>query len=197
LSSENEIKDKVIAYVVFEASKLNDDLKDYKEYYRTHSAPVVPSGATTKEIKEIEAKINKFHETKNFKFLNCGIFIFISTIDVPVSSILPLYYTRQEVEQLIDKFKNNCNSIPLKVHSDSAIRGHLFLSFLTLIACCEITNKLKNLNYGINFIMKTLRGLKCTVKNDWVETTDHTKLHKQIADTLGVVIPDRFKITWG
>jgi hypothetical protein len=172
-SSENETKDKVIAYVIFEASRLNDDLKDFQEYYRTHSAPAITSEETTKEIDEIKAKIIKFDENKNFKFLNCGIFIFISSIDVPISSILPLYYTRQEVEQLIDKFKNNCNSIPLKVHSDSAIRGHLFLSFLTLIACCEITNKLKKFNYGINFIMTTLRGLKCTVKNDWVDNRSY------------------------
>ncbi|MDR2750431.1 MAG: hypothetical protein LBC41_07215 [Clostridiales bacterium] len=108
-TDEHETKKMVIAYVVLESDRVDADTLTLIREYATNKAPKIPSNATPEEKLKIEKAIKKFEETKAFKWINAGVFIFISTIDVPITEILPLYYTRQEIEQMIDFFKNNCN----------------------------------------------------------------------------------------
>jgi len=44
--------------------------------------------------------------------------------------VLPLYYTRQQVEQVFDIAKNNADILPLRTQSEDTFRGNLMLQFL-------------------------------------------------------------------
>jgi transposase len=46
------------------------------------------------------------------------------------SEILPLYYTRQQIEQIFDIGKNYADLLPLRVQSEDTFRGHLMLTFM-------------------------------------------------------------------
>ena len=56
-----------------------------------------------------------------------GLFMILSSDDMDVSEILPLYYTRQQV---FDIGKNNADLLPLRVHNEDTFRGHLMLTFM-------------------------------------------------------------------
>jgi hypothetical protein len=194
-SVSDNAQNKAVAYVVLEVAKLGSDMAEMIQEYRTLKAPELPNNATPEEIERVEKEINKFKETRNFRFLNCGIFIIVSTVDVPCAEILPLYDANQDNEQMIDFFINNCNAIPLEAHSEEAIRGQMLLSFMALVAGCAVNNKLKTFEYGIQGALSALRGLKVEIKNGWATVSAANQTHKRIAKALLVVIPEKFKIS--
>ena len=95
------------------------------------------------------------------KIQKAGVFVIISSEDMKPDEILPLYYTRQQIEQVFDISKNYAEILPLRVHSEETFRGHLFVSFVAAIAC-HLMQKLFN-GKGINQIeaLRELRNQKC------------------------------------
>lgn len=59
-----------------------------------------------------------------------GIFVMVSTNELSKEEILPIYYTRQEVEQTFDVAKNDASLLPLRIQSEENLRGHLLLVFI-------------------------------------------------------------------
>ncbi len=64
------------------------------------------------------------------RIANLGMFMLLSSDDMETSEILPLYYTRQQVEQVFDIGKNNADLLPLRVQNEDTFRGHLMLTFM-------------------------------------------------------------------
>ncbi|MDR1298327.1 MAG: transposase, partial [Deltaproteobacteria bacterium] len=58
-----------------------------------------------------------------------GLFVLLSTRPIAKDEILTLYYTRQQIEQVIDVRRNNTNLMPLRLQSEDTLRGHLLLAF--------------------------------------------------------------------
>jgi transposase len=67
------------------------------------------------------------------KMAQLGLFVIISSENLPTSEILPLYYTRQQVEQVFDVSKNNADILPIRVQNEDTFRGHLILAFLATV----------------------------------------------------------------
>ena len=59
-----------------------------------------------------------------------GAFALLSSEDLPEKDILPLYYTRQQVEQIFDISKNYADLLPIRVQSEERFAGHLLLCFM-------------------------------------------------------------------
>jgi len=59
-----------------------------------------------------------------------GVFMLLSSDDMDTNEILPLYYTRQQVEQVFDIGKNYADLLPLRVQNEDTFRGHLMLTFM-------------------------------------------------------------------
>jgi hypothetical protein len=72
-------------------------------------------------------------EDADKQMLRLGVFIIISSENIPITDILPLYYTRQQIEQVFDLGKNNADLLPLRVQNEDTFRGHLMLTFLATV----------------------------------------------------------------
>lgn len=59
-----------------------------------------------------------------------GVFMLLASDDMGTDEILPLYYTRQQIEQVFDIGKNNADLLPLRVQNEDTFRGHLMLTFM-------------------------------------------------------------------
>lgn len=59
-----------------------------------------------------------------------GTFIILSSDNLETKDILPLYYTRQQIEQVFDIGKNNADLLPLRIQCEDTFRGHLMLTFI-------------------------------------------------------------------
>lgn len=55
--------------------------------------------------------------------------------EIDTKEVLPLYYARQQIEQVFDIAKNYADILPLRVHGEDTFRGHLLLCFIATIIC--------------------------------------------------------------
>lgn len=92
-----------------------------------------------------------------------GFFALLSTRRIAKDKVLPLYYTRQQVEQVFDIGKNYANLLPLRVQSEETFRGHLMLTFAAAVAVKLIQDKLKKTSISPQSALLNLRNQKCKV----------------------------------
>ena len=107
-------------------------------------------------------------EDADMKMSKLGVFIIISSESIAIEDILPLYYTRQQIEQVFDLGKNNADILPLRVQNEDTFRGHLMLTFLATIILQKlqrgILEKRKKKNKtNPEGVLLSLRNQKCKV----------------------------------
>jgi hypothetical protein len=118
-----------------------------------------------------------------------GVFIILSSDSVETEDILPLYYTRQNIEQVFDIYKNNADLLPLRTHSEKTFRGHLMLSFISTIVYMLMNSKLEGSKYCADGAFRALHNLKCKVYDDCILVKEPTKKPNEIAKHLNIEIP--------
>ncbi|MFA6816530.1 MAG: transposase [Lentisphaeria bacterium] len=104
-----------------------------------------------------------------------GIFILVSSRRIAKDKILPLYYTRQQIEQIFDIGKNYANFLPLSVQNEATFRGHLLLTFIAAVAVKRIQDHLTKSEYNPMSMFLNLRNQKCKVYNNTVVTMEAAK----------------------
>ena len=118
-----------------------------------------------------------------------GLFIILSSEIVETSEILPLYYTRQVIEQVFDFYKNNAELVPLRTHVEDTFRGHLMLSFLSTIAYMLLNAMLDGSKFCADGAFRALHNLKCKVFDDHILVKEPSKKINDIAKHLDIEIP--------
>jgi hypothetical protein len=141
-----------------------------------------------KEISEIEQKLRKR-----------GIFVLLSSLEIPTNEILPFYYKRQGIEQIFDFSKNDVDLLPLRTHSEETMRGHLLVVFMATIAHVymrKILEKSKICNLPRKSITEALNLHATNVyenKNFHVPNVP-TPLMRKIYKTFDIDIPSKMSI---
>ncbi|MDR0751045.1 MAG: transposase, partial [Christensenellaceae bacterium] len=124
-----------------------------------------------------------------------GYFVFISSESMETSEVMPMYYMRQTIEQTIDILKNNTTILPLGSHSEEAFRGHLLIAFMATIALITIKNKLKKRNKLKDLpaieSLANMRGIKASVYNDQLVTSEPDKHANLIINELKLDVPSK------
>jgi len=92
-----------------------------------------------------------------------GLFVLVSSRRIAKTKILPLYYTRQQIEQVFDVGKNYADLIPLRVHNEDTFRGHLLLTFIATVIIKQIQDLLINSSINPISLFLNLRNHKCKV----------------------------------
>lgn len=86
--------------------------------------------------------IKNFSQEVSRKMNAQGVFVLVSSKQITTDKILPLYYTRQQVEQIFDIGKNYPALIPIRIQTEETFRGHLLLTFIASILVKRIQDKL-------------------------------------------------------
>lgn len=115
-----------------------------------------------------------------------GIFILISSESILPNDLLPLYYTRQTVEQIFDIGKNNVDLIPLRVHSVEAFRGHLLMSFIASYVYILVNRYFVKSDQCAIGVFRTMRNQKCKVFDETIVPQEPNKAMNEIYDTLRI-----------
>lgn len=123
-----------------------------------------------------------------YEILARGIMILVSSENIEREEIVPAYYTRQTAEMLFGFSKDDLGILPLRVHSELAISGFLFMQFIVLSAFTQLKKKLGK-NYTVEEALLTLRNLKCKVYENEIVVAELTKQQKEITDILGFMVP--------
>ena len=101
-----------------------------------------------------------------------GVFILAASRRIAITKVLPLYYTRQHIEQVFDIGKNYADLIPIRVHSEDTFRGHLLLTFIATVVIKQIQNALANSSMTPISLFFDLRNHKCKVYTDKIITNE-------------------------
>jgi hypothetical protein len=124
-----------------------------------------------------------------------GAFALLSSEYIPEEKLLPLYYTRQRVEQVFDISKNYADLLPIRVQSEQAFAGHLLVCFMATAIMQRLqqellkrrSKKAKSLN--AESIFGYLRNQKCKVYKDYAIPQEARKEANAIYDIFKVQVP--------
>jgi len=143
-------------------------------------------------LQNIKNKENSVEELE-YEMAKRGIMILISSLDIKNEEVVPAYYIRQTAEKLFGFSKDDLNLLPLRIHSEEALRGFLFMQFLTLIAFVHIKNKLGK-EHNVEEILLTLRNLKCKVYDKDLMVCEPNRQQKDIMEKLDILMPKKLGI---
>jgi hypothetical protein len=133
--------------------------------------------------------INLSVDEMNEAIHNKGLFVLISSEPVDTFAILPLYYTRQAIEQVFDLSKNNIDLLPLRVHGIETFRGHLLVSFIASAAYVLINESLRGSDICATGAYRLFRNLKCKVFDDDIIVQELNKKMNDIAKKIKLSFP--------
>ena len=123
-----------------------------------------------------------------------GVFIIISSEDIAIEEILPLYYTRQQIEQVFDTGKNNADILPLRVQNEDTFRGHLMLTFLATVLLQKLqrdilTRSKKKDRINPEGSLFGLRNQKCKVYEDEIVPQESVKIINDVYKLFKIKCP--------
>ena len=130
-----------------------------------------------------------------------GAFAILASEEISEDKLLPMYYTRQQVEQVFDISKNYADLLPIRVQSEAAFAGHLLICFMATVIMQKLqhdllkrrSKKAKALN--AESIMIYLRNQKCKVYKDYAIPQEARKEANAIYDIFKVQVPYRIPLT--
>lgn len=99
----------------------------------------------------------------------------VSSRRVSVKDLLPLYYTRQDIEQVFDISKGYAKALPLCVQTVDTFRGHLLMVFCSTIVLRHLQQLLRRSPYSLDDFLSVMRNQKAKIYEDVVVPMESTK----------------------
>ncbi|MCL2153600.1 MAG: transposase [Oscillospiraceae bacterium] len=123
-----------------------------------------------------------------------GVFVLLSSDDMDTKDVLPLYYTRQQVEQVFDIAKNNADILPLRTQNEDTFRGHLMLTFLATAILQKMQRDILNLRKkgdktNPEGALMRLRNQKCKIYDRNIIPQEAVKEINAVYNLLGIKCP--------
>ena len=133
-------------------------------------------------------------EETDARMAKLGTFVLLSSADMETKDILPLYYTRQQIEQVFDIGKNNADLLPLRIQREDTFRGHLMLTFMATAVFQKLQRDILSrrkegdrINPEGTFMK--LRNQKCKVYEQNIIPQEPVKEVNDIYKLLGIKLP--------
>jgi hypothetical protein len=163
---------------------------DEDMYLMQHKKTILSGIDDKREASETDAAVKRL-----------GAFALLVSENIPVEELLPLYYTRQKVEQVFDISKNYADLLPIRVHTEQAFAGHLLVCFMATAIMQKLqrellkrrSKKAKSLN--AESILDYLRNQKCKVYKDYAIPQEPRKVANAIYDIFKLQVPYKIPLT--
>jgi hypothetical protein len=129
-------------------------------------------------------------EEINAKLKEMGAFVLLSNKEIPLDEIIPLYYTRQSIEELLPLTKNHANTLPVRVQSENIFKGNLLISFIASAALLIINDYIKELNISTVELFEYFYTIKAIVNNDQLIICEGNQEASEIIEKFKLKFPD-------
>ena len=175
---------KIAEYDAFVYLCIDEDM-----YLMQHKKTILNALDDKKAASETDAEVKKL-----------GAFALLVTEDIAETELLPLYYTRQQVEQVFDITKNYADLLPIRVDNEQSFAGHLLICFMATAIIQQLqkellkrrSKKAKALN--AESIFAYLRNQKCKVYTENAIPQEPQKEVNAIYDIFGMKCPHSIKL---
>ena len=138
-------------------------------------------GLNTMDEKDVNSDLE-------YELMTRGVMILVSSFNIPKEDIVPAYYIRQTAEKMFGFSKDDLDILPLRVHSEEALKGFLFLQFVSLILFVQLKKKIGK-KHTVEEVLLAMRNLKCKVFDKELIICEPTKQQKELAKIFGFILP--------
>jgi transposase len=142
----------------------------------------------TKDAFQYDEDPNKSDKI-NDSLSSSGKFILLSNNNYEISEILPLYYTRQYIEQAFDVSNTYNNILPLRIHSKETLDGSILISFIASILYTIINNDFNKSKYSAIEAFTFMKNVRIEVFESYKIISELTKIQKDISNVLNLDVP--------
>ena len=104
-----------------------------------------------------------------------GIFVLIASRKISKENLLPLYYTRDQVEKIFELCKQDTKILPLNVNTEAAFRGHLMMTFIAAVILKMMSDKLKKTSLTTESMFANLHEQHAIIYDKEFITTEPVK----------------------
>jgi hypothetical protein len=163
------------AYLILDAER---HLKEFKDFLK---------------LKDFDFDISS--EDAILQYEKFGFFIIVSSEYLTKADILPLYYTRQGIEQIFDVSKDNTDLLHIAYRNVETFRGYLFVNFLAVISFLTIRKLFHKQNYNIIDAFSSMHYLYCKVYDDFILISEPTEKMKEIFNLCKITIPNKLLLS--
>ena len=180
-----KVKVKVCGYDAYVYLCIDEDM-----YLMQHKKTILNALEDKRDSDETDAAIKRL-----------GAFAILTSEDITEEKLLPMYYTRQQVEQVFDISKNYADLLPIRVQSEQAFSGHLLICFMATAIMQKLQQDLlkrrskKSKSLNAESIMIYLRNQKCKVYKDYAIPQEPRKEANAIYDIFNVQVPHKIPLT--
>lgn len=163
---------------------------DEDMYLMQHKKTMLKALDDKKDSDETDAAIKRL-----------GTFAILTSEEISEDKLLPMYYTRQQVEQVFDITKNYADLLPIRVQSEQAFAGHLLICFMATAIMQKLQQDLlkrRSKKAGLlnaESIMIYLRNQKCKVYKDYAIPQEPRKEVNAIYDIFKLQVPYKIPLT--
>ncbi len=108
-----------------------------------------------------------------------GIFVLIASRKISKDKLLPLYYTRDQVEKIFELCKQDTKILPLNVNTEAAFRGHLMMTFISAVTLKMMSDKLKKTSLTTESMFMNLHEQHAIIyKKEFITTEPVKKMNE-------------------
>lgn len=115
-----------------------------------------------------------------------GIFMLVSSRRIATKDLLPLYYSREDIEQVFDIAKGYAKALPLCVQTAETFRGHLLMVFCSTVVLRKLQLELRDSSYHLDDFLCIMRNQKAKVFEDAVIPMESTKKQNDLYKLAGI-----------
>ncbi len=108
-----------------------------------------------------------------------GVFMLVASRKIAKENLLPLYYTRDQVEKIFELCKQDAKILPLNVGTQATFRGHLLMTFMAAVILKLMSDKLKGTSLTVESMFTNLHEQHAIIYEDVFITTEPVKKMNQ------------------
>lgn len=123
-------------------------------------------------ISDTDMNASEIHEKRSSQ----GIFMLVSTRRIAKASLLPLYYTRNQVEDIFKLCKGRCKILPINIQNEATLRGHLLITFIATVLMKMLSDQLKETNITTEMLFMALDQHRAKIYEKKIIVNEATKI---------------------
>ena len=101
-----------------------------------------------------------------------GVFMLVSSCRISKDNVLPLFYTRDQVEKVFELCKQGTKILPVKVETEATTRGQLMMTFIAAVMLKMMSEQLKGTSLTMEYMFMILQEQHAAIYNNELITIE-------------------------
>lgn len=126
-----------------------------------------------------------------------GLFMLVATRPIATEKVLPLYYMRNQIEEVFRVDKGKGKLLPLRTATEETFRGHLMVTFITSVILTLLQEKLAGTKFTSTAMFEELRHQQGILYDDAIIPSVAVKKMNDIYKLFKIKCPDEIPVSAG